>query len=69
LRKIKARVFATDQPPCLAHRIEEDLALLPTTWRRRLERQYGADFIRDEYQQLTDEEIEAEKAFRPLEGW
>ena len=36
---------------------------------RRLERQYGADYIRDEYQRLTDEEIEAEKEFSPLEGW
>jgi hypothetical protein len=36
---------------------------------RRLERRYGAEFIRDEYQRLTDEEIEAEKEFSPLEGW
>jgi len=36
---------------------------------RRLERQYGSDFVRDEYQRLTDEEIEAEKEFSPLEGW
>jgi len=36
---------------------------------RRLERQHGADFIRDEYQRLADEEAEAEKEFSPLEGW
>ena len=36
---------------------------------RRLERQYGNEFIRDEYQQLADEEAEAEKEFSPLEGW
>jgi hypothetical protein len=36
---------------------------------RRLERQYGADFIKDEYQRLADEEAEAEKEFSPLEGW
>jgi hypothetical protein len=36
---------------------------------RRLERQYGVDRIRDEYQRLADEEAEAEKEFSPLEGW
>jgi hypothetical protein len=36
---------------------------------RRLERQYGVDRIRDEYQRLADEEAESEKEFSPLEGW
>ena len=36
---------------------------------RRMERQYGADFIWYQYQRLADEETEAEKEFSPLEGW
>jgi len=36
---------------------------------RRLERQYGVDFIRDEYQRLTDEEAEADREYSPVEGW
>lgn len=36
---------------------------------RRLERQHGADLIRHAYQQLTDDEAEAEKEFSPVEGW
>lgn len=36
---------------------------------RRLERQYGVEAIRDEYQRLADEEAEAEKEFSPVEGW
>ncbi|MEN8801553.1 MAG: EcsC family protein [Thiogranum sp.] len=36
---------------------------------RRLERQYGVDFIKDEYHRLADEEAEAEREFSPVEGW
>ena len=36
---------------------------------RRLERQYGVEAIRDEYQRLADEEAEAEREFSPVEGW
>lgn len=36
---------------------------------RRLERRYGIDRIRAEYQRLEEQEIEAEKEFSPLEGW
>jgi hypothetical protein len=36
---------------------------------RRLERKYGSEVIRAEYERLTEEEIEAEKEYSPLEGW
>jgi hypothetical protein len=36
---------------------------------RRLERLHGADRIREAYQQLTEDEAEAEKEFSPVEGW
>jgi len=36
---------------------------------RRLERQYGVGFIKDEYQRLMDEEAEAEREYGPVEGW
>ena len=36
---------------------------------RRLERQYGVDPIKDEYQKLMEEEAEAEKEYSPIEGW
>ena len=36
---------------------------------RRLEREHGADLIREAYEGLTEEEAEAEKDFSPLEGW
>ena len=36
---------------------------------RRLERKYGSEFIKKEYQQLKEEEIEMEKAFSPVQGW
>ncbi len=36
---------------------------------RRLERKYGVDVIKGEYQGLLDEEQEAEKEFSPIEGW
>jgi hypothetical protein len=36
---------------------------------RRLERKYGSDFIRDEYQKLAEEEREREKEFSPIVGW
>jgi hypothetical protein len=36
---------------------------------RRLEREHGADLIREVYQGLRQEEAEAEKDFSPLEGW
>lgn len=36
---------------------------------RRLERTYGSDTIRVEFERLTREERKAEKEFSPLEGW
>ncbi|MGD8629705.1 MAG: EcsC family protein [Gammaproteobacteria bacterium] len=36
---------------------------------RRLERDYGSDLVRKQYQRLVDEEIEAEQEFSPVEGW
>jgi hypothetical protein len=36
---------------------------------RRLERHYGSEVIRSEYERLTREEAEAEKEFSQLEGW
>jgi len=36
---------------------------------RRLERQYGSELIKTQYQVLVDEEIEAEKEFSPVERW
>lgn len=36
---------------------------------RRLEREYGSDTIRVEFERLTRQEREAEKEFSPLEGW
>jgi hypothetical protein len=36
---------------------------------RRLERKYGAELIKQAYQTLRDEEMEAERDFSPVEGW
>jgi hypothetical protein len=36
---------------------------------RRLERKYGSEVVRAEYERLTEEEIEAEREYSPLEGW
>ncbi|ADE14640.1 conserved hypothetical protein [Nitrosococcus halophilus Nc 4] len=36
---------------------------------RRLERKYDPETVRAAYQQLTQEEAEAEKEYSPLEGW
>lgn len=36
---------------------------------RRLERKYGSDTVRVEFERLTQKELEAEKEFNPLEGW
>lgn len=36
---------------------------------RRLERQYGADTVRVEYERLTREETATERGYSPLEGW
>lgn len=36
---------------------------------RRLERKYGDEVIRATYENLKEEEIEAERVFSPLEGW
>ena len=36
---------------------------------RRLERKYGDDVIKQTYQSIQDEELEAEKEYSPLEGW
>ena len=36
---------------------------------RRLERDYGIDFIRQEYEKLEAEEAEAEREFSPIEGF
>jgi hypothetical protein len=36
---------------------------------RRLEREYGTDVVRKQYQRLVDEELEAEREFSPVEGW
>ncbi len=36
---------------------------------RRLERRYGIDRIKTEYQRLADEEARADQEFSPLEGW
>ena len=36
---------------------------------RRLERKYGVDAIKGEYQKLKSEEVEAERDFSPVEGW
>lgn len=36
---------------------------------RRLEREYGSETIRVEFERLTRQEKEAEKEFSPLEGW
>ncbi len=36
---------------------------------RRLERTYGAERIRDAYQQLAERERAANRAFSPVEGW
>jgi hypothetical protein len=36
---------------------------------RRLERTYGAERIRDAYQQLADLERAERREFSPVEGW
>jgi hypothetical protein len=36
---------------------------------RRLERSYGSELIRAEYEKITYRETEAERSFSPLEGW
>jgi hypothetical protein len=36
---------------------------------RRLERTYGAERIREEYERLNEAEADASKEFSPLEGW
>jgi hypothetical protein len=36
---------------------------------RRLERKYGADYIRKIYQRIGDKEYEHNKEYSPLEGW
>jgi hypothetical protein len=36
---------------------------------RRLERKYGVDIVKDEYQKLEQEEAKGEAEFSPVEGW
>lgn len=36
---------------------------------RRLERKYGSNTIRVEFERLTQQEVQAKKEFSPLEGW
>ncbi len=36
---------------------------------RRLEREYGAELIKEAYEALQEEEVEADKEFSPIEGW
>jgi hypothetical protein len=36
---------------------------------RRLEREYGSDYIKKEYQKLVEQELEDEKEFSPVVGW
>jgi len=53
----------------LAEPIEEAIDLSPKPWKRRLERKFGSDTIRDLIQDLTDEEAEMEKKSSLVAGW
>ncbi len=52
----------------LAEPIEEAIDLSPKPCKRRLERKFGSDTIRDPIQDLTDEEAEMEKKLSPVAG-
>ncbi len=36
---------------------------------RRLERKFGSELIRNEYQKMREQELEEEREFSPVEGW
>jgi O-succinylbenzoate synthase len=53
----------------LAEPTAEAIDPLPRPCKRRLERKFGSDTIRDLIWDLTVEEAEMEKQFSPVEGW